>query len=59
MKANVAFPLEIKDPESGGRAEKHMSFMRHFVVVLEAMTPAAVHFLWISPTFFNGNILIF
>merc|ERR1712212_1252857 len=34
-----------------------MSFMRLFVVVLEALTPAAVHSLWISPTFLNGFIV--
>merc|ERR1712212_71001 len=34
-----------------------MSFMRLFVVVLEALTPAAVHSLWISPTFLNGFVV--
>ncbi len=33
---------------------KPMSCIRLCVVVLEALTPAAVHFLWISPTFLNG-----
>ncbi len=33
---------------------KPMSCIRLCVVVLEALTPAAVHSLWISPTFFNG-----
>ncbi len=31
-----------------------MSCIRLCVVVLEALTPAAVHSLWISPTFLNG-----
>ncbi len=33
---------------------KPMSCIRLCVVVLEALTPAAVHSLWISPTFLNG-----
>ncbi len=33
---------------------KPMSCIRLYVVVLEALTPAAVHSLWISPTFLNG-----
>ncbi len=31
-----------------------LSCIRLCVVVLEALTPAAVHSLWISPTFLNG-----
>ncbi len=38
----------------GMRQLKPMSCIRLCVVVLEALTPAAVHSLWISPTFFNG-----
>merc|ERR1712212_841633 len=34
-----------------------MSFMRLFVVVLKALTPATVHSLWISPTFLNGFVV--
>ncbi len=33
---------------------KPMSCIRLCVVVFEALTPAAVHSLWISPTFLNG-----
>ncbi len=36
------------------RQLKPMSCIRLCVVVLEALTPAAVHSLWISPTFLNG-----
>ncbi len=38
----------------GMRQLKPMSYIRLCVVVLEALTPAAVHSLWISPTFLNG-----
>ncbi len=38
----------------GMRQLKPMSCIRLCVVVLEALTPAAVHSLWISPTFLNG-----
>ncbi len=38
----------------GMRQLKPMSCIRLCVVVLEAPTPAAVHSLWISPTFLNG-----
>ncbi len=38
----------------GMRQLKPMSCIRLCVVVLEALTPAAVHALWISPTFLNG-----
>ncbi len=38
----------------GMRLQKPMSCIRLCVVVLEALTPAAVHSLWISPTFLNG-----
>ncbi len=38
----------------GMRQLKPMSCIRLYVVVLEALTPAAVHSLWISPTFLNG-----
>ncbi len=37
----------------GMRQLKPMSCIRLCVVVLEALTPAAVHSLWISPTFCN------
>ncbi len=37
----------------GMRQLKPMSCIRLCVVVLEALTPAAVHSLWISPTFLN------
>ncbi len=36
------------------RQLKPMSCIRLCVVVLEALTPAAVHSLWICPTFLNG-----
>ncbi len=42
----------------GMRQLKPMSCIRLCVVVLEALTPAAVHSLWISPTFFNGFVSI-
>ncbi len=35
---------------------KPMSCIRLCVVVLEALTPAAVHSLWISPTFWMGFV---
>ncbi len=38
----------------GMRQLKPMSCIRLCVVVLEALTPAAVHSLWISPTCLNG-----
>ncbi len=38
----------------GMRQLKPMSCIRLCVVVLEELTPAAVHSLWISPTFLNG-----
>ncbi len=38
----------------GMRQPKPMSCISLCVVVLEALTPAAVHSLWISPTFLNG-----
>ncbi len=38
----------------GMRQLKPMSCIRLCVVVLEALTPAAVHSLWISSTFLNG-----
>ncbi len=38
----------------GMRQLKPMSCIRLCIVVLEALTPAAVHSLWISPTFLNG-----
>ncbi len=38
----------------GMRQLKPMSCIHLCVVVLEAPTPAAVHSLWISPTFLNG-----
>ncbi len=38
----------------GMRQLKPMSCIRLCVVVLEALTPAAVHSLWIFPTFLNG-----
>ncbi len=38
----------------GMRQLKPMSCIRLCVMVLEALTPAAVHSLWISPTFLNG-----
>ena len=38
----------------GMRQLKPMSCIRLCMVVLEALTPAAVHSLWISPTFLNG-----
>ncbi len=38
----------------GMRQLKPMSCIRLCVVVLEALTPAAVHSLWISPTFWMG-----
>ncbi len=38
----------------GMRQLKPKSCIRLCVVVLEALTPAAVHSLWISPTFLNG-----
>ncbi len=38
----------------GMRQLKLMSCIRLCIVVLEALTPAAVHSLWISPTFLNG-----
>ncbi len=40
----------------GMRQLKPMSCIRLCVVVLEALTPAAVHSLWISPTFLNGFV---
>ncbi len=39
----------------GMRQLKPMSCIRLCVVVLEALTPAAVYSLWISPTFLNGS----
>ncbi len=42
------------DLTQGMRQLKPMSCIRLCVVVLEALTPAAVHSLWISPTFLNG-----
>ena len=38
----------------GMRQLKPMSWTRLCVVALEALTPAAVHSLWISPKFLNG-----
>ncbi len=38
----------------GMRQLKPMSCIRLCVVVLKALAPAAVHSLWISPTFLNG-----
>ncbi len=40
----------------GMRQLKPMSCIRLCVVVLEALTPAAVHSLWISPTFWMGFV---